>query len=158
NRPPGLSNRHTLQGNPVLSRLTFRYAIRGLLRRPVFALTAIVSLALGLGANLTVLGVVNALLLKPLPYKEPDRLVAVWPAQTFANREIEALRTRTRSYESVASVSPGWLMALTGVPSPRQLNAARISGNLLPMLGTEPAIGRAFGMEAEVPGNDAVVL
>ena len=135
-----------------------RHAARGLLRRPVFTVTAVVSLALGLAANVTVFSVVDALLLKPLPYADADRLVAIWPGQTFGNREIEAFRIRARSYEQVASFSPGWLMALTGVPLPRQLNSARVSGNLFAMLGVPPLFGRPFGMEAEVPGQNFVAV
>src|SRR5262245_26064933 len=115
-----------------------RHAARGLLRRPSFTLTAVLSIALGLGATVTVFTVLNALLLKPLPYREPQRLVAIWPNQSFANREIEAFRQRSHSYVAVGSLSPGWLMALTGVVTPRQLNAARMSGNLFEILGVAP--------------------
>jgi putative ABC transport system permease protein len=134
------------------------HAVRGLLRRPLFTAAAVASLALGLGAITTVFSVVNALLLKPLPYRDAARLVAIWPAQYFANREIDAFRARARSYEEVASLSPGWLMALTDVTVPRQLNGAKVSGNLFAMLGAEPVVGRRFGMEAELPGEDKVAL
>ncbi|MFI5310391.1 MAG: ABC transporter permease [Gemmatimonadales bacterium] len=148
---------------PILSFLNAflrhaRAALRPLWRRPAFALTAIVSLGVGIGANATVLSVVNALLLRPLPYAEPERLVAIWPNQTFANQELAAIRERARSYDLIAAYSPGWLMAIVDVASPRQLSASRVSGNFLAMLGATPLIGRLFGMEAEAPGSDLVAV
>jgi predicted permease len=142
--------------DPVLPHL--RLAVRGLLRRPGFALTCIATLALGIGASATVFSVVNALLLRPLPYATPDRLVAIGPTSMFANREIAEFRRRVTSLDQIASFSPGWLMALTGAGEPRQLNGARVSGNLFAMLGVAPLLGRPFGMEAETPGRDAVAV
>ena len=131
-----------------------RFILRSLRRRPTFALTAVVSLGLAMGANATVFSVVNALLFRPLPYAAPEGLVAIWPNHYVANREVEALRSRAHSYEQVAAFSPGWLMALSGVTTPRQLNAARVSGNFFGLLGVPPLIGRPFGMESEKPGQD----
>ncbi len=135
-----------------------RLAARALARRPAFTLTAVASLALGLGAVVTVFAVADALFLTPLPYREPDRLVAVWPSRMLGNREVAAFRDRARSLDDVASLSPGWLMALTGVSTPRQLDASRISGNLFSLLGVTPVLGRAFGPDAEQPGRAPEVL
>lgn len=135
-----------------------RFAVRGLCQRPGFALTCIATLALGIGASSIVFSVVNALLIRELPYAEPARLVAIWPGGSFANREIDGLRARAKSVDEIASFSPGWLLALTGTESPRQLSGARVSGNMFEMLGVAPRIGRTFGMEAEVPGNDGIVV
>lgn len=131
-----------------------RFVLRSLRRRPTFALTAVVSLGLAIGANATVFSVVNALLFRPLPYRSPEALVAIWPEHFLANREIDALRSRARSYEQVAAFSPGWLMALTGVSTPRQLSAARVSGNFFDLLGVPPLLGRPFGAEGDKPGQD----
>ncbi|MES2306789.1 MAG: ABC transporter permease [Gemmatimonadota bacterium] len=131
-----------------------RFAARSLRRRPSFTFTAVLSLALGLGASATVLAVFNALLLRPLPYADPGRLVAIWPGHTLANREVEALRVRSQSYREVASFSPGWLMPLTGIETPRLLNAAKVSGNFFPMLGVPPLLGRTFGLDAEAVGAE----
>ena len=135
-----------------------RLAVRSLARRPALVITAVVTLALGIGANTAVFTVVRSLLVRPLPFADADRLVAVWPGKFVANREIDALRTRTRTLEQVAGFSPGWLMALTGVANPVQLNAARVSGNMFEMLGVRPAVGRLFGAEAETPGQDQVAV
>src|SRR4029077_14153909 len=134
------------------------FGLRSLTRRPTFAVTALVTIAVGIAANTTVLSVVNAVLLRPLPYSDPDRLVTIWPQRFLANEEIAALRARTSSYSHVAAVSPGWLMALTGTPTPRQLEADRVSGNFFDMLGQRAALGRAFGLEAETRGQDQVAV
>jgi hypothetical protein len=138
--------------------MSLRVILRSLARRPAFTLTAIITLALGIGAVTAVYSVVSALLLRPLPYSHPDELVAIWPTQSFANREMDALRTRTRTLSSLATFSPGWLMALTGSGEPLQLSAARVSGNLFDLLGVQPELGRTFGMEAEEPGHDLVAV
>ena len=135
-----------------------RFVLRALIRRPAFALTAVLTLAIGLAASVTVYSVVNALLIRPLPYANPERLVAISPGSAMANREIDALRTRTHSLDQVASVSPGWLMAFSGYGEPRQLNAAKLSGNLFELLGVSPRLGRTFGMESETPGNELVAV
>jgi putative ABC transport system permease protein len=134
------------------------FGFRSLTRRPAFAITALVSIAIGIAANTTVLSVFNAVLLRPLPYSDPDRLVAIWPQRVLALEEIAALRARTSSYADVAAVSPGWLMALTGTPTPRQLDADRVSGNFFDLLGQRAALGRVFGVEAETPGRDQVAV
>lgn len=137
---------------------SLRLTLRSLARRPTFTLTAIITLALGIGATTAVFSVVSALLLRPLPYADPGQLVAVWPGQSFANREVDALRSRSRTLAPVATFSPGWLMALTGTEEPRQLSAARVSGNLFDLLGVPAELGRTFGMEAEAPGRDLVAV
>ena len=137
---------------------SLRIIARSLGRRPTFTLTAVITLALGIGATTAVFSVVSALLLRPLPYERPAELVAIWPDQTFANREIDALRGRVRTLSAVGSFSPGWLMALTGTEQPLQLSAARVSGNLFEMLGVRPELGRTFGTEAEEPGRDLVAV
>src|SRR5262249_50351349 len=81
-----------------------------------------------------------------------------WSRQFIGNRELDVLRQRARSYEQVAGFSPGWLSALTEVDVPRQLNAARVTGNMFSMLGAHALIGRTFGMETEAPQVRAAVL
>ncbi|MGE0552473.1 MAG: ABC transporter permease, partial [Gemmatimonadales bacterium] len=142
----------------ALAQLDYRSALRQLRRRPAFTLTALVTIALGVGATTAVFSVVNAVLLRPLPYPEPDRLVAIWPAQAVANREIAALRERSDAYSQVSGWSPGWLMPLTGVEVPRQLSATRVTADFFPMIGQEPAIGHVFERDSERPGSDQVAL
>lgn len=135
-----------------------RVTFRGLRRRPGFTAGAILTLTLGIGANTAMFSVVESIVLRRLPYAEPDRLVVVWPQQYLGNREVAFLRANARTLDAVGSFSPGWLMGLTGVAEPTQISAGRISGNLVDLLGVRPALGRAFGLEAETPGQDRVVV
>jgi putative ABC transport system permease protein len=135
-----------------------RLAARTLLRRPGFTITAALSLGLGIAAATTVFSVVDALVLRPLPYRNPASLVSIWPTQILANQEVARLREQATSYSAVASFSPGWLMSLTGVPVPRQLDAAKVSGNFFSLLGTPPLLGHTFDMQAEARGNDRVAV
>ncbi len=119
--------------------------IRSVFRQPAFAATAILLLALGTGANAAVFSIVRAILLKPLPYSQPDRLVAIWPNHYVSNRDIGYLRERTRSFEHIAGVSPGWLMSF--VPErgePLKVTGARVSDNLFMTLGVSAFIGRTI--------------
>src|SRR5688500_6805603 len=87
-------------------------AIRKLFERPLFAATAILQMALAAGANAAVFSVVRGVLLKPLPYADPERLVAFWPEGFVSNVEIAFWREHTYSFDQIAAMSPGWLMAL----------------------------------------------
>ena len=82
-------------------------AVRNIFRRPGFNVVAIALLALGAGANAAVFSVVRGVLLRPLPYPEPDRLVAVGPDFFVSNEDIEYWRNRTHSFEQIAAMSPG---------------------------------------------------
>ncbi|HEX6134745.1 MAG TPA: ABC transporter permease [Longimicrobiales bacterium] len=135
-----------------------RYAVRALRRNPGFAAAVVGVLAVGIGANAAVFGVTDAVLLRPLPFSQAERLVHVWPERFLAQREVTLLRERARALEEVGSYSPGWLMSLTGVDEPEQLNAARVSGNFFELLGARPALGRVFGMAAEAPGAEPVAV
>ena len=135
-----------------------RLTLRSLRRRPAFTLAAVLTLTLGIGANTAMFSIVDSIVLRPLPYADPERLVVVWPGTFLGNREVDYLRTHSRELDQVGSFSPGWLMGLTGVPEPTQLSAARVSGNLFPVLGTRAAVGRTFGMEAETAGADRVAV
>ncbi len=135
-----------------------RYALRRWRADLTFPLTTVTLLALGIGAVTTVFSIANALLLRPLPYPEPDRLVAVWPGEFLANRELDTLRARAQSYTALAAFSPGWLMPLTGVAVAQQLDVERVSANYFALVGASPIIGRVFGPDTEVPGHDHVVL
>ncbi len=135
-----------------------RLIARPLWRRPAFSLTAILSIGVGIGSVTTVLAVVNALLLRPLPFTNAERLVAVWPSQSVANRDVDALRKHANSLEDVAGVSPGWLMTLNGTRTPLQVSTTKVSGNFFSMLGATAAMGQTFGRETETPGRDNVAV
>src|ERR1051325_5984214 len=131
-----------------------RFAIRGLLKRPAFTVIAVLTLALGIGANTAIFSVVNAVLLRPLPLKEPDRLMTFWhsaPAKGLRHLDLnDALfayyRDRTHTFESIAAYENGEV-ALTGNGDPEVVPAAAITYNYFNVLGREPLHGRARSEE-----------
>ena len=135
-----------------------RYAVRSLRRRPGFTTVAILTLALGIGANAAIFSAVRGILLRPLPFREPDRLVAFNAEQFIANAELLYLREHARTLSAVGAMSPGWGMALAGVGEATQLTTGRVSPNLFEMLGVRPALGRAFQEEESAPGRETVAI
>ena len=135
-----------------------RYAVRALARRPAFTAVAVLTLALGIGANAAIFSVVRGVLLQPLPFREPQRLVAFDSERFVSNAEVLFLREQSRTLGGVASISPGWGMALTGVGEATQLTTARVSPNLLDVLGVRPLIGRTFADRESTPGEETVAL
>jgi predicted permease len=127
-----------------------RYGGRNLLRTPMFTLVAVITLALGIGANAAIFSVVNAVLLRPLAYKDPDRLVTL--LHIFSNPVAVAnyidWRDQSRSFEAMGAAEY-WSPNLTGTDPPEHLLGLRMTQNLLPMLGVEPLLGRVF-----LPGED----
>lgn len=135
-----------------------RVAIRALRRAPAFAIASVATLALTAGANAGILAVVHAILVKPLPYAAPDRLVAVWPGRFQSNADLLYLRDHTPMLSSLAAVAPGWTMALTGTGEPLRITVARVSGNFFQTLSAAPVLGSPFTEREARPGADAVVL
>jgi predicted permease len=134
-------------------------AVRHLLRRPAFSATALLLLALGAGANAAVFSVVRGILLRPLPYHEPNRLVMIWP-QTFVNNDdLTFFRERTRSFEQIAANSPGWMMSLvTQGQEPIKVTGGRTSDNFFTTLGVTAALGRTIRPGDSVPSQSRVVV
>jgi putative ABC transport system permease protein len=136
-----------------------RFGLRNLTHRPWYSLTAILLLALSAGANAAVFSVVRGVLLRPLPFTAPDRLVAVWPDEFVSNDEVSYWRERSRTLDAIASVSPGWLMALASEGDlPVKITGARVSDNLFALLGVAPAQGRTFTAGEGSPGRERVVV
>lgn len=135
-----------------------RRALRSLLRVPAFTATSVLTLALAAGANAAILAVVYAILLKPLPYREPDRLVAVWPQRFQSNADLLLLRERAPMFSSVAAFAPGWSMSLTGAGEPTKITIARVSGNLFETLGAAPLLGQPFDDRHARPRADSVIV
>src|SRR3954463_6060195 len=137
-----------------------RHAVRGLLKSPGFAAMSIVTLALGIGANTAVLSLARAVFINPLPFKDPDRLVAIAerrPGSRTTNipisgHEFAAWRERSHVFEEIALYRPSGLN-LTGRGEPEALQAVEVSANYLPMLGLSPALGRWFA-----DGEDRVAV
>jgi putative ABC transport system permease protein len=140
----------------------FLYAVRRLLKAPGFTLVAVVTLALGIGANSAIFSVVNGVLLKPLPYPEPDRLVGVYHT-TDGQRAVmsgpnftDVSRAAT-SFESAAAISTG-RMILTGEGEPTRLAIAEVSASLFSVLRVRAALGRAFNADENTPGRNNLVI
>jgi len=142
-----------------------RYGLRTMLKSPGFTAVAVIALALGIGANTAIFSVVNALLLKPLPFKNADRLVLIWhtypqlkldQASVSAPSYIE-YRDMTSSFDEVATATE-WSVNLTGVGEPERLQGARVSYNLFSTLEVQPVIGRSFLAEEDQPGKNRVVV
>jgi putative ABC transport system permease protein len=144
----------------------FRYAARALKRSPGFTAAALLSLALGVGANTAIFSTVNALLWRPLPFDDPERLVAVSQGSgasedalgVWSYPRFQALRERGDAFEQVAAVYERDF-ALTGTESPERLHGEIVSASYFPMLGVEAAVGRTFlPEEDEAPGARPVAL
>jgi predicted permease len=142
-----------------------RYGVRMLRKYPGFALTVIVTLALGIGANTTIFSVVNAVLMEPLPYRDSNRLVRLWESNPSQNRlESAASVPNFQDWQSQQSVfeqlaaSELTTFNLTGSGEPQRISAARITANLVPMLGVAPQLGRGFTDDEAKPGGNRVTL
>src|SRR5215510_5842740 len=142
-----------------------RYGARMLMKNPGFTLIAVITLALGIGANTAIFSVVNGVLLRPLPYKDPQQLVMV-----FAPRRLEqefnissggftVLRDQKQVFEQVAAFLPMLDSAsITGDGEPEFLGGVTVSANLFTLLGVEARYGRTFLPEEERPGSDRAVV
>ena len=136
-----------------------RYALRTLRKSPGFTAVALLTFALGIGANTAVFSVVSGILFRPLPYANPDRLASIWPSRAISNAELEYMQSHAKAFEAVAAFSPGWGVAMTGGGEPRQLDAARVSTNYFRTLGVRPALGREFTDGESSPGQwDVAVI
>ncbi len=134
-------------------------AVRNIFRRPGFALVAITLLALGAGANAAVFSVVRGVLLRPLPYPEPDRLVAIGPQVFVSYQDVDYWRERTRSFNQIATLSPGWMMGLVAEGGePIKVTGGRVSGNLFRALGATPQLGRVIESGDAITGQHRVVV
>jgi len=142
-----------------------RLALRGLVGRPGFTLVAVLTLALGIGANTAIFSVVNAVLLRPLAAKDPDRLMTFWhsaPAKGLQHLDLnDALvayyRDRTRTFQSLAAYETG-NFSITGGGEPEVVPGAIVTFNYFDVLGREPLYGRTFTPQEDTPGNNHVAL
>ncbi len=140
-----------------------RYALRMLLKNPGFTLIAVFTLSLGIGANTAIFSVVNAVLLNPVPYYDPQRLV--WVTEIFANRDLRCAFAPHYTYWQAQSQAFEHLVAyewkridLTGRGEPERLESLSITANLFPALGVAPQVGRAFTPEEDQPEAARVAL
>lgn len=150
--------------NSLLS--DFRYAVRMLVKSPGFTIIALVALALGIGANTAIFSVVNAVLLRPLPYAEPDKLVILRERSAgFENGSVSYpnyvdWRANQHSFTDLALVrrEPTNFATTSGDAAPARINAARVSANYLSLLGVKPLVGRDLTDADDQPGSAPVVL
>jgi len=142
-----------------------RYAIRQLVRHPGFTFVVVLALGLGIGANTAIFSVVNAALLRPLPYRDSSRLVVVWDqlvklgldAFPVSYANYLDYRSQNRVFQDVAAFAYAEFN-LTVADQAERVPGIRVSANLLPMLGAAPAAGRIFTSEENAPGRGNVVL
>jgi predicted permease len=142
-----------------------RFSLRLLRKSPGYAVFAVLALALGLGANVAVFSVVNAVLLRPLAFSNADRLVEVWedgsrigfPMQTPAPANYVDWKRRNHVFEDIAALK-GDLYALTGEGTPEQVEGSPVTANLFPLLGVSPLLGRSFSNDEDRPDGPKVVV
>jgi putative ABC transport system permease protein len=145
-----------------------RYGVRVLLKRPAFTIVAVATLALGIGANTAIFSVVNAVLLRTLPYQEPERLVALWetnaqPEREVNNRNEVAMgnfrdwRTQQSVFDEIAALTYS-NVNLTGIAEPERIQGAVVTTNLFQVLGVQPFAGRGFLAEEENPESPRTVI
>lgn len=144
-----------------------RFGIRGLIKRPGFTSIAVITLALGIGANTAIFSVVNATLLRPLPFKDPERIVMMWGylpklAQTSEKLPSSAanylgLVKQTQTLQELAAFRQ-WSWQLTHAGDPEQLQGVRVSANFFAALGAGPALGQTFTPEQDQEGAAPVAI
>jgi len=158
---------HEIRAGHLLETLgcDLRYAARMMLRSPVFTTTAVLTLALAIGANTAVFSVVNAVLLRPLPYPDSDRLVQIWSTNPKANRwgmwtaypRFEDWRSENTVFEEIATART-WVISIKGGDHPESLFGVVTSSQLLQLLRVQPMLGRGFLPEEDQPGHDHVII
>src|SRR6185295_17683342 len=143
----------------------FRYAIRNLIKRPGFTAIAVITLALGIGANSAIFSTVQALLINPLPFPEQDRVVAIWdknPSRGVEHNEVAMAnyldwRAQNQSFSHLA-LERWWSTNLTAGDTPERVQGFLVTANFLDVLGVKPVKGRNFIEEENQPGKDRVAI
>lgn len=149
---------------PVIPTRLHRIA-RRLVRAPLFTSVAVLTLALGIGANAAIFSVVNGVLLKPLPYQDADRLVGVWHSAPGLNIPLLnqgpatylTYREENQVFEDIG-LWQGAAVSVTGAGEPERVQALRVTDGLLGVLGVRPALGRTFTPEDDIPGAPDTIL
>src|SRR5215467_5136852 len=142
-----------------------RFAVRSFLKSPGVTAVALLSLAIGIGANTAIFSIVSALLLRPLPYQDADRLVILWNTSPglgitqdwFSTAQYFDIKTGHQGFEQVA-IAIGGTYNLTGQGDPVRVGVVRVSSNLLPMLGQKVAQGRLFTADEDSAGRPATAI
>ena len=142
-----------------------RFGVRTLIRRPAFALIAVLTLGVGMGATTAIFSLIDSVLLKPLPFREPDRLAMVWEVRPRFNQpRMQAAPSnyvdwsqQVKAFDSLAAYVNAFVN-LTGAGTPERLVAAQVTPNLFPTLGVDPLVGRWFVTPEGSPGQTSVAI
>src|ERR1700760_3300026 len=141
----------------------FRFALRRLRKNPGFTVVAVLTLALGIGANSAMFSIVNAVLLRPLPYRDPQRLVLLaehwpqFPRLSLSSLNFKDWRDQSHSFEAVGAVRNN-VITMTGIPEAERLPTQNVTANLFDLLGVKPELGRVFSDAEDKPGAQPVAL
>ena len=141
-----------------------RHAWRMIRRTPGFSMFVILLMALGIGSTTAVFSVVHAVLLRPLPFKESERLMLVWEQRyavtrnTVGGHEFPVWKERSRSFETLAAIAFDRDYSLTGAGDPAALSGVRVTSDFFKVMGIAPVAGRVFGAEADEPGHGNVAV
>jgi putative ABC transport system permease protein len=141
-----------------------RFALRSLRRQPAFTAIAILTLALGIGANTAIFSVINGVMLKPLPYREPQQLVMLWETRPGGDRPLISWpnyldwRQRQRSFEDIAVYNPFASFIMTGQGDAENVDGTLVTGNYFQLLGIHPVLGRLIAPTDDSPGAAPVVV
>src|ERR1043165_6459261 len=142
-----------------------KYALRAFAKNHGFTIVAVLSLAIGIGANSAIFSIISALLLRPLPYQDADRLVILWNTSPglgitqdwFSTAQYFDIKSGHQGFEQLA-IAIGGNFNLTGQGDPERVGVMRVSSSLLPMLGAKPFEGRLFTPEEDSPGHAATAV
>jgi putative ABC transport system permease protein len=137
-----------------------RFGLRSLAKSPGFTAVALLTLALGIGANTAIFSVIHSVILRPLPYREPSQLVKIWPERprvSASKSDYVEIRDGARSFDGIAAYS-NWGFTVTGNGEPAKIEGARVTANLISLLGADAVLGRVFALEEDQPGRDKVAL
>jgi predicted permease len=142
-----------------------RYGARVLTKKPGFTIIAVITLGLGIGANTAIFSLVNGLLLRPLPYRDSERLAIIWTHSPGANvlqdwpspGQYSAIRSKSTVFEELA-IAQGYNMILTGLGAPERLGVVRSSSAVLSLLDVQPEFGRAFLPEEDSTGTTPAIM
>jgi putative ABC transport system permease protein len=142
-----------------------RFAIRSLIKRPSFTVVAVLTLALGIGANTAIFSVVYSVLLKSPPFYRADRMVLLWGddrtegdlRSQVSHTDIVDYRAQQTLFESITTFT-GWTPLISGTGEPARVDAALVGNDFFNVMGTQPLLGRAFLPEEQIEGKDRVVV
>ena len=144
-----------------------RYALRGLRRNAGFTMAAVVTLALGVGATTAIFAVVNGVLIRPLPYPEPDRLIGVWHSAVFQGAAVNSMNFSPTMFVTYRDVNQTFqefgvwsssAASVTGLGEPEQVRTLVVTQGILPALGVRPALGRWFSRDDDAQGTPETII